>query len=146
MMTYVKRFVNTKAADVRREATLLNIAASYGLAPEVYDTDNKTYIEMEDLETMNIGDMWGNDIKHIPQHIVAGMFSILWHLYYVCGIEYLDVWPRNFIEVNNRVFIVDFGHAFRKRKKCNRYLQKMLNSGRAISRFRTVKRERKRTI
>lgn len=129
-MTYVKRFNTKNYAAVRREVELLNIAASHGLAPEVIDTDYKTYIEMEDLEEMNVGDLYGNEIEDIPQHILAGMFSIVWFLYYVCGIEYRDLWPRNFIAIDDRVFIIDFGDARKKQKRCDRYLAKILKAGR----------------
>jgi predicted Ser/Thr protein kinase len=129
MTSYVKRFNNERPSYVRREAEFLQIAASHGLAPEVYDTDYKTYIEMEDLETMNVGDFYGEDIKHIPKHILAGMFSILWFLYHVCDIEYRDVWPRNFIVINDRVYIIDFGDARKKQKKCDSYLSKILKAG-----------------
>jgi predicted Ser/Thr protein kinase len=128
-MSYVKRFKTNNYASVRREAQLLNIAASYGLAPEVYDTDYKTYIEMEDLKELSVSDMYGDNIADIPKHILAGMFSILWFLYHVCEIEYVDVWPRNFVEVDGRVYIVDFGHATKKTAKCNAYLKKTLAAG-----------------
>ena len=128
-MSYIKRFKTKNYASVRREAQFLNIAASHGLAPEVYDTDYKTYIEMEDLEDMNIGDLYGNEIENIPPNIIAGMYSIVWFLYYVCDIEYLDLWPRNFVERGDRVFILDFGDAKNKQKRCDKYLAKILKSG-----------------
>ena len=126
MSTYIKRFTNVRPKDVKREAELLNIAASYGLAPDVIDTDYKTYIEMNDLSAMNVADMWGDEI---PEEILGGMFSIIWILYHVCNIEYRDIWPRNFIVVDKRVYIVDFGHARRKQRKCDKYLLKILNAG-----------------
>jgi tRNA A-37 threonylcarbamoyl transferase component Bud32 len=128
-MSYIKRFKVKNYAAVRREAELLNIAASHGLAPEVYDTDYKTYIEMEDLEEMNVSDLYGDDIKNIPANILSGMFSIVWFLYHVAGIEYRDLWPRNFIAIGDRVFIVDFGDARKKSKKCDNYLNSILKAG-----------------
>lgn len=129
-MPFTKQFNTKNYAAVRREAEFLNLAASHGLAPEVYDTDYKTYIEMEDMETMNISDMYGDEIKNIPKHILSGMFSIVWFLYNVCNIEYRDLWPRNFIAIGDRVYIVDFGDARLKGKKCDKYLAKILKSGR----------------
>jgi predicted Ser/Thr protein kinase len=130
MAPYIKHFKRTPASYVKREAELLQVAASYGLAPEIYDTDYKTYIEMENLNEMNVGDMWGNEVEDIPDNILAGMFSIIWFLYNVCGIEYRDVWPRNFVAVGDRVYIIDFGDARRKRPRCDRYLSKILKAGR----------------
>jgi len=126
MSTYIKRFTNVRPKDVKREAELLNIAASYGLAPDVIDTDYKTYIEMDNLSEMNVADMWGDEI---PEEILGGMFSIIWILYHVCDIEYRDIWPRNFIVIDKRVYIVDFGHARRKQRKCDKYLKQILNAG-----------------
>jgi tRNA A-37 threonylcarbamoyl transferase component Bud32 len=129
-MSFTKQFNTKNYAAVRREAEFLNLAASHGVAPEVYDTDYKTYIEMEDLKQMNIGDMYGEEIKNIPKHILAGMFSIVWFLYHVCKIEYRDLWPRNFIAIGTKVYIVDFGDAKARTNKCDKYLAKILIAGR----------------
>lgn len=129
MGSYVKRFKGKPHSYVKREVELLQVAASYGLAPEIYDTDYKTYIEMENLDCMSVSDMWGDNIRDIPKDILSGMFSILWFLYHVCNIEYRDVWPRNFIFVNERVYIIDFGDARKKQKRCDKYLSKILKAG-----------------
>lgn len=129
MASYTKHFDDVPASYVRKEAELLNIAAAHGLAPEVFDTDNETYIEMEILNGETVEGMYGNDIRRVPKYILAGMFSILWHLYHVCGIEYVDVWPRNFMVANERLYIIDFGDAIRKQQECDDYLKMILKAG-----------------
>jgi hypothetical protein len=84
---------------------------------------------MEDLDELNVGDMWGENIEGIPANILAGMFSIIWTLYYVHNIEYRDVWPRNFVEKDGRVWIIDFGDAREKSDEIDDYLGEILASG-----------------
>ena len=130
MPVYRKEFTNHKTAYVKNEVRLQKIAARLNLAPKILKTDNKTFIEMELLEEMSVGDMYGNDISEIPARILGGMFSLVWMLYHVCGIEYLDLWPRNFIEVGGRVWILDFGDARKKSKKQDEYLESVFKKGR----------------
>ncbi len=44
------------------------------------------------------------------------------------GIEYIDITPYNFIELNNKIYLIDFGHArFRtKSKSINWFLKRFL--------------------
>ena len=110
-MAYIKRFPNTSAEDVLREATLQRLAAEYGLAPCVLETDEESFITMEDIGEMNLADLYGEKIEDIPVSIKRDIWNILWALYSCCGIEYTDVTPYNFIEKDGRVWILDFGHA-----------------------------------
>ena len=130
MPTYRKEFTGEKPSYIRNEVRLQKIAARYGLAPKVLKTDNKTFIDMVKLEEMNVGDMYGNDIDDIPARVVGGMFSLVWMLYHVCGIEYLDLWPRNFVEVDGRVWVIDFGDARMRNKKKDEYLDSVFKKGR----------------
>jgi tRNA A-37 threonylcarbamoyl transferase component Bud32 len=110
-MAYTKHFTNTSAEDVLREVTLQREASEYGLAPCILDTDNMTFIAMEDLGAMNLADMYGDSIEDIPETIKRDIWNILWALYSCCDMEYTDVTPYNFVEKDGRVWIVDFGHA-----------------------------------
>lgn len=112
-MAYTKLFSDIPADGVRREAALQTIAAEYGLAPSILETDNETFIISEDLGAMNIADMYGELIEDIPQTMRRDIWNILWVLYSCCDIEYVDVTPYNFIEKDGRVWVVDFGHARR---------------------------------
>ena len=129
MKIYHKAFPQAKPGYVAQEARFLKIASDHGLSPKFVSTDNKTYIDMEDLDEMSVGDMYTNDITKIPQNILAGMFSLIWTLYHVHNIEYLDVWPRNFIEKDGRVWILDFGDAMKKAPEIDDYLGEILEAG-----------------
>ena len=130
MSVYRKEFTTEKPAYIKNEVRLKKIAARYGLAPKVLKTDNKTFVDMVRLEEMNVGDMYGNDIDDIPPRVVGGMFGLVWILYHICGIEYLDLWPRNFVEVDGRVWVIDFGDARMKRDKKDDYLESVFKKGR----------------
>lgn len=110
-MAYTKHFTGVPAEEVLREVTLQRIASEYGLCPCILDTDNETFITMEDLGTMNIADMYGESIENMPDTIKRDIWNILWILYSCCDIEYRDVTPYNFVEKDGRVWILDFGHA-----------------------------------
>ena len=110
-MSYTKRFPNTSAEDVLREVTLQRAAAEYGLAPDVLETDNASFITMEHMGSMNLAEMYGDTMEDIPETIKRDIWNILWALYSCCDIEYTDVTPYNFVEKDGRVWILDFGHA-----------------------------------
>lgn len=114
-MSYTKRF---PPGDISNEIELQRIGAEYGVSPEILDTDDKTYITMEDVGAMNIADFYGEKIEDIPENIRRDIWSILWTLYSCGNIEYVDVTPYNFIEKDGKVYVVDYGHA-RKVKRGN---------------------------
>jgi tRNA A-37 threonylcarbamoyl transferase component Bud32 len=115
-MAFTKRFTNTPAAAVVNEVTLHRIGAEYGLSPCILDTDNETFITMEDLQTMNIADFYGESIETMPETIRRDIWNILWTLYSCANIEYVDVTPYNFIEKDGRVWVIDYGHARKIRR------------------------------
>jgi tRNA A-37 threonylcarbamoyl transferase component Bud32 len=134
--SYRKTFPSgTPESYVRNEVHLQTVASQIGLAPAIKKTDYKTFVEMEDLKEMSVEDMYGSDINQIPPKILSAMWAILYTLYHTFDIEYIDVWPRNFIEKNGRVWIIDFGDA---REICHEdedyepdeYLQEILEAGR----------------
>ncbi len=110
-MAYTKRFTNISAEDVLREVTLQRAASEYGLAPDVLDTDNVTFITMENMGEMNLAEKYGDTMEDIPETIKRDVWNILWALYSSCNMEYTDVTPYNFMEKDGRVWVVDFGHA-----------------------------------
>ena len=131
LRVYRKLFDATVSpAYVAQEAQFLLTLSSHGLTPIFVGTDNTTYIDMEDLKEMSVGDMYGNDIGGIPQPILAGMFSLIWTLYHVHKIEYVDLWPRNFIEKQGRVWIIDFGDAKHRSDVADDYIEEILEAGR----------------
>lgn len=132
MKIFRKTFpIRTKFQDVQNEVELQSIAAELGFSPKIISTDNETYIEMEHLDEMCVADKYGEAIDGIPSFILEDIYKILSDLYYVYNIEYIDVTPYNFIEVEGRVWIIDFGHAMKRQagRKMNWYLREIFDEG-----------------
>lgn len=127
-MAYTKRFVGAAREQVTNEVDLQREGAEYGVSPCILDTDNETFITMEDLEEMNIADLYGEDIQKIPDHIKKEIWNILWILFSCAGIEYIDVTPYNFIQKDGRLWVVDYGHARKTQSgKINQWLLRVLS-------------------
>ena len=65
---------------------------------------------MEKIPQMNISDMYGDSLKHIPNYLVEECRNII-SILYKNHIEYPDITGYNFIEHKNKVWLVDFEHA-----------------------------------
>lgn len=103
--------------DIRNEVELQRLAACMEVAPRILDTDYETYIHMERIPSMCIADKYGEEIALIPHWIRQQIVEHLWTLYSCCQIQYVDITPYNIIEDQGRVWILDFGHAYRNRPK-----------------------------
>ena len=113
---------------IENEAELQNVAASYEFAPKVYKT-TEDEIHMEDLQEMCIADKYGEDPNDIPPCIWVSIRTIIHTLYHKEGIEYIDITPYNFIEKDEKVYIIDFGHAefTAHRPKMNWFVKEFLD-------------------
>lgn len=109
MTYYIKHFKDTPYESICREAEFQKQATEIGIAPNVIHYDEKSIV-MENLESLCIADKYGDKIEDVPDWICTEIESIL-TLLYTMNIEYIDVTPYNFIEKENHVWIVDFGHA-----------------------------------
>lgn len=104
--------VSSDGSDM--EIELQRIAAGYGFSPKIIDVQNAgdvTRIYMENLEEEPLSGKYGDDPDDIPDWIwdeIRGMVSILFEEE---GIEYRDITPYNFIEKDEKVFMIDFGDA-----------------------------------
>ena len=125
---FIKRFRNTKPEDIEREVSLQTIASKYGLSPFIVSTDYSTYIRMDNLNVMNIADMYGEYLDDIPEDIQNQIIDILWVLYHECKIEYLDITPYNFIEKEGKVFVIDFGDARKRGKYMDPFLEDIFDT------------------
>jgi tRNA A-37 threonylcarbamoyl transferase component Bud32 len=123
-MSFTKRFDNTPTEQIRNEVYLQLIAADAGLSPAIQETDFRTYIRMEDVGEMCIADKYGENIRNIPRYIREDIVEALWKLYSVHGIQYIDVTPYNFIEKDDRLWVIDFGHASQTKPTLDPYLSK----------------------
>ena len=104
-----------KKEDVEREVELQTVASAYGFSPSIigvtYELDHAV-IQMEDLQEMCLADKYGEEFSNLSPQIILQIRLILETLFENEGIEYIDITPYNFIEKNNKVYIIDFGHAY----------------------------------
>jgi tRNA A-37 threonylcarbamoyl transferase component Bud32 len=111
------------------EIRLQTIAAEMGLAPQIRETDNETYMVMDKLPAMNIGDMYGTSIRTLPHYVRNGIVDTLRTLYETKGIQFVDITPYNFIEYGKRIWIIDFGDAYDDQEEVHPHLNRILTSG-----------------
>ena len=96
------------------EVELQTIAARHGFSPKIINTitqDGICLIFMENLDADCLADVYGEDPDDIPEWIWDRIRIMVETLLDKEGIEYIDITPYNFIEKDNQVYMVDFGHA-----------------------------------
>lgn len=125
MPSFIKRFKNTPYEQIRQEARLQREAAALGISPRVIRC-NKNSIVMEKIDEPCIADKYGDKIDDIPEWIKEEIVDIL-YLLYTIGIEYIDVTPYNFIEKDDKIYIIDFGHARYVEDDVHYYLDEIFN-------------------
>lgn len=126
-LTYIKRFVATSPGKIRQEATMQKRAWTFGLAPNVRKVTRNSIVS-DHLNEMCLADKYGDSIECIPEWIRIEITEILWKLYNDCGIEYIDVTPYNFIEKDDKVWIIDFGHAREPGGELDSYLKSIFDN------------------
>lgn len=117
MAIFTKNVCNLSPEQIRQEVRLQTIASSMGVSPAILSTDYATYIHMEKAGPMCIADKYGEDIEHLSDWIKEEIVEHLWTLYSCCNIQYIDITPYNFIEQDGRIWVIDFGDAFRNKPK-----------------------------
>uniref|UniRef100_A0A6C0ENX0 non-specific serine/threonine protein kinase n=1 Tax=viral metagenome TaxID=1070528 RepID=A0A6C0ENX0_9ZZZZ len=108
---YIKQ---VPANQVDSEVELQLIAAKYGFAPKISNIEYGEYtcqIIMEDVEADCLANTYGDDPEEIPLWIWDQIRTMVTTLYEHEGIEYIDITPYNFIEKDNRIYMIDFGDA-----------------------------------
>lgn len=117
MSIYTKYVHNLSVDEVRHEVSFQRLASAMHIAPAILDTDYETYIHMERAGPMCIADKYGEELANVPVWIRNQIVEHLWTLYSCCQIQYVDITPYNFIEDKGRVWVIDFGDAFRNKPK-----------------------------
>ena len=90
-----------------------------------YDWKNKVMV-MERIDNMSIADFYGEDANELPKHIFNEIRQIVSKLLEY-NIEYIDITGYNFIEFDEKIWIIDFEHAGIKKKKTTQFLQEFLS-------------------
>ena len=82
-----------------------------------YDKNTKTMV-MEKIDNMNLSDMYGEDDNIIDEYYFDEIRTIIKKLA-ENSIEYPDITGYNFIEHDNKIWIIDFEHSsiFKKTMK-----------------------------
>lgn len=126
---FIKRIAVPLAED---EVYLQSIAALNGFAPRIYDickdSDNWT-VTMDDLgHTNTLSNIYGEDAEKIPDWIWDEIRFIM-NVLIDEGIEYVDITSYNFMEVDGKIFVVDFGDAkyIRKGVSMNWFLRDFID-------------------
>jgi len=104
---YAKHNVNPSEfhiQDIIYNMNIINIPKPYR-----YEVNSKILI-MRKIPEMSISDMYGEKFSNIPDYIIEQIRNIISTLYYH-GIEYPDITGYNFIEYQNKIWIIDFEHA-----------------------------------
>lgn len=120
-----------KTASSELEIELQKIAAKHGFTPKVIWNEGLEF-EMEMIDAPCLANVYGENAQHIPFWIWDQIIHILTVLYEHEGIEYIDITPYNFIEKDNKIWLIDFGHAFYTKspnKPENWFLRELLIDG-----------------
>jgi tRNA A-37 threonylcarbamoyl transferase component Bud32 len=97
-------------STIQNEAELQKVAIMYGYSPQIFNVTHDE-IYMEDLEAPCLADIYGEEAESIPDWIWDSIRTMIESLYKYEGIEYIDITPYNFIEKDDKVYLIDFGHA-----------------------------------
>lgn len=134
MAIFTKYVADLSSESVRTEVHLQRLSSSMEVSPRILHTDYQTFVHMEAIPSMCIADKYGESISDLPVWIQTQIVEHLWTLYSCCQIQYIDVTPYNIIEHEGRVWIIDFGHAYRNRPKSrlHPYLKRMFDTWKLV--------------
>lgn len=120
-------------SNILKEIQIQKVASSYGFTPKIISVnkDNTNYyIQMEKLNGLCLADIYEEEPSDLPEHLWNQMRCIVKLLYVREGIEYIDITPYNFIDIDDKIYLIDFGHARWKTSTCpiNWFLKKFIGS------------------
>jgi tRNA A-37 threonylcarbamoyl transferase component Bud32 len=120
-------------SNILKEIQIQKVASSYGFTPKIINVnkdDTNYYIQMENLNRLCLADIYGEEPPDLPEHFWNQMRCIVKLLYVREGIEYIDITPYNFIDIDDKIYLIDFGHARWKTsiRPINWFLKKFIGS------------------
>lgn len=110
------------------EITLQRRVAKAGVAPNILSVerqDDVFRVSMENLGQNTIYDLYGEEPDDVPDHVWKKIVEMLKMMYYTLDIEYVDITPFNFMYVNGKVYVIDFGDANYRVGDMNWFLQEV---------------------
>ena len=95
--------------------------------PKIKSYNKKTkQMKMVRVGAMSVSDYYGESAEHISDELFARIRTIIQTLY-DHDILYIDITGYNFIENNNKLWIIDFEHAtYNYPKKTDEFVKKFL--------------------
>ena len=90
-----------------------------------YDIERKVMV-MEKINHMTIADFYGEDAKNVPSDTFLQIRNIIKNLTKY-NIEYPDITGYNFIEYDNKIWIIDFEHTRTITGKLNSFVSKFID-------------------
>ncbi len=103
---FIKKNVHYQEYTIHNQVNELKINS-----PKIHDYNIKTStLTMEEIPQMCISDMYGEESKDVPYYIFDEIRKIIKKLY-ENKIYYPDITGYNFIEYQDKIWIIDFGDA-----------------------------------
>jgi len=132
MFSKILKYNEVDLGKISLEVELQNAAYKHGFTPKITNVgyySEEEIIFMEDLKESCIADKYGENPNVLPKKYWNQIRNILETLLYEEGIEYVDITPYNFIEKEDKIYIIDFGDAYytNTNDKINWFLQDILD-------------------
>lgn len=120
---YIKHDVSLKEYEMHKHVYSLGIVN----VPKIlaYDRDTKVMV-MEKVNHMNVSDYYGEKEANISPELFTKIRTIIKTLY-DNNVVYPDITGYNFIEFDNRIWIIDFEHSNFKPLLTDTFVIKFIN-------------------
>jgi len=120
---YTKENVSLCEYKIHKYVYNLNIVN----IPKIKSYNRKTkQLKMVRVGTMSLSDYYGETAEHVSDELFAKIRNIIQTLY-DHDILYIDITGYNFIENDNKLWIIDFEHAtYNHPRKTNEFVERFL--------------------
>ena len=120
---YTKENVSLCEYKIHKYVYNLNIVN----IPKIKSYNRKTkQLKMVRVGTMSLSDYYGETEEHVSDDLFAKIRNVIQTLY-DHDILYIDITGYNFIENDNKLWIIDFEHAtYNHPRKTNEFVEKFL--------------------
>ena len=107
--TYIKQ--NVEEHEYTMQTYVYNLKLANINVPKIISYDKKTKVMiMEKIDSLNLSDMHGEKASDLDEYYFDEIRTIITTLANN-NIEYPDITGYNFIEYDNKIWIIDFEHA-----------------------------------
>ena len=119
---YVKENVSLNEYKIHQYAFNLGLNV-----PRIYNYNTDTMVlKLQKINNMCVSDFYGEKANKVPTYVFDELRKMI-KILYEHDIEYLDITGYNVIEYNNKVWLIDFGHAKSNLNIKNKYLLNFIN-------------------